>query len=174
MSSNQKIRNVTSLSTVTALEDRLQDCVGSKGYVTVIRALVATGDPAAIRVLASLLDSVGPIAEEAIAGLLRFGDPVIPAMRECVDSSDCDMIQHGHHVLAALGDEGSKQWLRDRQEIQSPPKAGARRAFRALVNAKIERRGPGHPREASAHHGSREPRVGIAQMFAFASPGRVP
>jgi len=107
MNSNQK------LSTVTALKRRLHHCDGSEDYVAVIRALVATRDPAAIRVLASLLDSTGPIAIESIAGLLTFGEAVIPAMRKCVDSLDYDMIRHGHFVLAALGDEASKQWLRE-------------------------------------------------------------
>jgi hypothetical protein len=102
------------LSPVAALEERLLDCVGSEDYVAVIRELVATRDPEAIRVLASLLDSVGgPIIEESIAGLLTFGEAVVPAMRECVDSLDYDMIRHGHHVLAELGDEASRQWLRD-------------------------------------------------------------
>jgi hypothetical protein len=64
-------------------------------------------------VLASLLDSTGPIAEESIAGLITFGEAAIPAMRECIDSLDYEMIRHGHRVLAALGDEASKQWLRD-------------------------------------------------------------
>jgi hypothetical protein len=138
MSSNQNRRNVTSasvlstlsvdflhfldsldasdapVSPVAALEERLLRCIGSEDYVAVIRALVATRDPEAIRVLASLLDSTGgPIVEESIAGLLTFGEAVIPAMRECVDSLDYDRIRHGHHVLAALGDEASKQWLRD-------------------------------------------------------------
>lgn len=113
MSSNQNIHNVTSVSCVAVLEHRLPDCIGSEDYVTVIRALVATGDRTAIPVLASLLDSVGPIAEEAMAGLLTFGEAAIPAMRECVDSLDYDMIRHGHLVLAALGDDASKQWLRD-------------------------------------------------------------
>jgi len=111
MSSNQDSPNLS--APISSLEDRLLDCVGSEDYVAVIRALVATRDPAAIRVLASLLDSVGPIAKEAIAGLLTFGDAVIPAMRECADSLDYDMIRHGHEVLAELGDEASKQWLKD-------------------------------------------------------------
>jgi hypothetical protein len=121
MSSSQNVRNVTSISTsistpvsgVAALAQALVDCVGSEDYVAVIRALVATGDRAAIHVLASLLDSVGPIAKEAMAGLLTFGAAATPAMRECVESLDYDMIRHGHRVLAALGDEASKQWLRD-------------------------------------------------------------
>jgi hypothetical protein len=113
MNSNQDPSNLASLSLISSLEDRLLDCIGSEDYVAVIRALVATRDPAAIRVLASLLDSVGPIAEEAIAGLLTFGDAVIPAMRECTDSLDYDMIRHGHQVLATLGDTASVQWLRD-------------------------------------------------------------
>jgi hypothetical protein len=100
-------------SSVSALEGRLLDCVGSEDYVAVIRELAATRDPAAIRVLASLLDSVGPIAQEAIVSLLTFGEAVIPAMRACVDSLDYDMIRHGHEVLAALGDAASKRWLRE-------------------------------------------------------------
>ena len=113
MSSNHDNRNFTSISTVAKLERRLQYCRFSEDYVVVIRALVATGDRGAIRVLASLLDSTGPIAEESIAGLLAFGEASIPAMRECVDSLDYEMIRHGHRVLAGLGDEASQQWLRD-------------------------------------------------------------
>jgi hypothetical protein len=113
MNSNQVSPNLASLSQISSLEDRLLDCIGSEDHVAVIRALVATRDPAAIRVLASLLDSVGPIGEEAIAGLLTFGDEAIPAMRECVDSLDYDMIRHGHQGLATLGDAASVQWLRD-------------------------------------------------------------
>jgi hypothetical protein len=121
MSSNRNLSEVTTASSastpsdaaVAVLEGRLLDCVGSEDYLAVIRALVATRAPAAIRVLASLLDSVGPIAEESIAGLLTFGESVVPAMRECVDSLDYDMIRHGHQVLAALGDGASKQWLID-------------------------------------------------------------
>ncbi len=116
MKPNQNISTVS--SDVAVLEDRLLDCIGSEDYVAVIRALVETRDRAAIRVLASLLDSVGgPIIEESFAGLLTFGEAVIPAMRECTDSLDYDMIRHGHQVLAALGDAVSKQWLRaDRAE----------------------------------------------------------
>jgi hypothetical protein len=113
MNSNQHTGNVSSISTVATLERQLFDCRFSDDYVEVIRALVATGDRAAIRVLASLLDSTGPIAEESIAGLIAFGEAAIPAMRKCIDSLDYEMIRHGHRVLAALGDEGSKQWLRD-------------------------------------------------------------
>jgi hypothetical protein len=99
-------------TTVAALERRLEDCIGSEDYVAVIRALVATRDPAAIRVLASLLDSTGPIAEEAIAGLITFGEAVVPAMRRCTDADDYDTIRHGRRVLAALGDAPSEEWLR--------------------------------------------------------------
>ena len=113
MNSNQNTGNVSSLSTVATLESQLLDCRFSDDYVEVIHALVATGDRAAIRVLASLLDSTGPIAEESIAGLITFGEAAIPAMRECTDSLDYEMIRHGHRVLAELGDEASKQWLRD-------------------------------------------------------------
>jgi hypothetical protein len=113
MSSNQNLADVRSLSAVAALVQRLHECVGSEDYVAVIRALVAMGDPTAIGVLASLRDSVGPIAEESVAGLLTFGEAAIPAMRPCVDSLDYEMIRHGHRVLSALGDEASAKWLRD-------------------------------------------------------------
>ncbi len=113
MNSNQNTRNVTSISTVATLKRRLRDCISTDDYVEVIHALVGTGDRAAIRVLASLLDSSGPIGEESIAGLITFGEAAIPAMRKCIDSLDYEMIRHGHRVLAALGDEASKQWLRD-------------------------------------------------------------
>jgi hypothetical protein len=116
-SSNNSSSNVVlPVPAVVVLEQRLDSCRFSDDYVAVIRALVATRDPAAIRVLASLLDSTGPIAEESIAGLITFGEAVVPAMRECVDSDDYEMIRHGHRVLAALGDDASTQWLRDDDE----------------------------------------------------------
>jgi hypothetical protein len=123
MSSNKNPSNVVSLAshssrfarsaagTVAALRDRLDDCDGSEDYVAVIRALAATRDPAAIDVLASLLDSTGPIAEQSIVSLLTFGEAAVPAMRKCVDSLDYEMIHHGHRVLAALGNEASAEWL---------------------------------------------------------------
>jgi hypothetical protein len=116
LSSHSSLSNRSARSaagTVAALKARLDDCDGSEDYVTVIRALVATRHPDAIGVLASLLDSTGPIAEESIVSLLTFGEAAIPAMRKCVDSLDYEMIRHGHRVLAALGDEASAQWLRD-------------------------------------------------------------
>jgi hypothetical protein len=122
MSTNQNNRRNSDVtftaraSDVAALERRLHECRGSDDYVAVIHALVATRHPAAIRVLASLLDSTGPIAEEAIVSLVTFGEAAIPAMRECADSLDYEMIRHAHRVLAALGDETSKQWLRDDDE----------------------------------------------------------
>jgi hypothetical protein len=73
MTTHQNTRNARPLCTVPALERRLHHCVGSEDYVLVIRALAATQHRSAIRVLASLLDSVGPIAEAAIAALLTFG-----------------------------------------------------------------------------------------------------
>lgn len=113
MNSNHKNQTVTSPSQVAELADSMLDCDGSDDYVAVIRALVATRDPAAVDVLASLLDSTGPIAEESIAGLLMFGEAAVRAMRKCIDSLDYDMIRHGHRVLAELGDEASLQWLGD-------------------------------------------------------------
>ena len=132
MDSNQKLSTVTSASAVVALKRRLRDCEGSEEYVAVIRALVATRDPAAIRVLASLLDSNGPIATESIAGLLTFGEAVVPAMRKCIDSLDYDMIRHGHQVLARLGDAASEQWLLD-DRAECVAAYRERRAFREVA-----------------------------------------
>jgi hypothetical protein len=81
MNSNQNPPTVTFISLVAALEDRLQDCIGSEDYVVVIRALVATGDPAAIRVLAALGDDASKQwlrdddAERIAAYLERRGSP---------------------------------------------------------------------------------------------------
>jgi hypothetical protein len=112
MSSSHSSAPVVSISPVARLARRLDLCGGSDEYVAVIHALVATRDPQAIRVLASLLDGTGPIAEEAITGLLAFGKAVVPAMRRCADSDDYDMIRHARRVLAALGDAESVEWMR--------------------------------------------------------------
>ena len=86
--------------------------------MAVIRALVATRDVAAIGALASLLDSVGPIAEESIVGLRTFGEAAIPAMRECIDSLDSTMIQNAHRVLATLERRASRRRLRDDEHVE--------------------------------------------------------
>jgi hypothetical protein len=99
--SNRSARSAT--GTVAALKARLHYCDGSEDYVFVILTLVATRHPDAIGILALLLDSTGPIAEESIAGLITFGEAAIPAMRECLDSLDGDIVRHGRRVLAALG-----------------------------------------------------------------------
>jgi hypothetical protein len=114
MSSNQNKNNVRHVTPVAALEGRLRHCRFSEQYVKVIRALVATGEQDAVRVLASLLDSTGPIAEESIAGLVQLAEAgleVLPAMSRCVDTEDYELMRHAHRVLAALGRETSAQWL---------------------------------------------------------------
>jgi hypothetical protein len=107
---------VTAAPSIAALERRLRRCSYSEQYVEVIRAIVATRCERAVSVLARLLDSTGPIAEESIAGLVSLakgaGLDVRPAMLRCTDSDDYEMIRHGHRVLAALGDEASRAWLR--------------------------------------------------------------
>ena len=108
--------NVRSICSVASLERRLDECVGSQDYVEVIHALVLTRRQGAVRVLATLLDSTGPIAEESIAGLValaREGLDVVPAMRRCADSDDYEMIRHAHRVLRELGDAASAKWLRE-------------------------------------------------------------
>jgi hypothetical protein len=124
MHSNQNNTSIRFLSNVSALEARLDDCIGSQDYVDVIRALVATGDQRAVHVLASLLDSTGPIAEESIAGLVKLaeaGCDVVSAMRACTDSDDYEMIRHAHRVLVAVGNQASKQWLKadDEERIEA-------------------------------------------------------
>lgn len=114
---NNNRRNVSARASVSALASRLRhldrSTAGSDAYVAVVRALVATRDPAAVPVLASLLDSTGPIAAESIAGLIAFGVAAIPAMRACTESLDYETIRHAHRVLAELGDDASRKWLRD-------------------------------------------------------------
>lgn len=114
-SSKRALATVTAISSVTALKRRLDACAYSEQYVDVIHALVATRDERAVRILAGLLDSTGPIAEESIAGLVKLaqeeGFDVGPAMRTCAGSDDYEMIRHAHRVLAKLGDEASRAWL---------------------------------------------------------------
>src|SRR5258708_25341052 len=100
MNSNQNPRNGASISTVATLKRRLRDCISTDDYVEVIHALVGTGDRAAIRVLASLLDSSGPIGEESIAGLITFREAAVPAMRKCTDSLHYEMIRPAHRAPA--------------------------------------------------------------------------
>jgi hypothetical protein len=125
MSSNHSTKAAfRCITSVARLERRLDDCIGSEDYVVVIRALVATRKPAAVRVLASLLDSTGPIAEESIAGLVHLGETlanVVPAMQACTDSDDYETIRHAHRVLAALGHGSSQAWIDadDRERIEA-------------------------------------------------------
>ena len=124
MKTNQS-SNVTFITSVARLEARLDFCGGSEEYVEVIHALVATGKKGAVRVLASLLDSTGPIAEESIKGLITLatdaGLDVAPAMKKCTGSDDYEMIRHAHRVLIALGSEESREWLRadDAERIEA-------------------------------------------------------
>jgi hypothetical protein len=122
---NSKPATVTPLSSVSALKRRLEACDFSEQYVEVIRALVATRSERAVRILAGLLDSTGPIAEESIAGLVKLareqGFDVGPAMRLCARSDDYEKIRHAHRVMAELGDEASRAWLRadDAERIEA-------------------------------------------------------
>jgi hypothetical protein len=83
----------------------LDRCTTSTEYVVVIRKIARTQDPDAIAILASLLDSPGPVGAAAVRGLLSFGQFAESAMRRCVaESMDEDQIRNAHRVLAALGD----------------------------------------------------------------------
>jgi HEAT repeat protein len=103
--------NVRSISSVAVLARRLDECGGSDDYVAVIHALEATGDPRAVRVLAGLLDSTGPIAEASIAALVSFGEVAVPALVACTECDDYETIRHAHRALAALGHGASTAWL---------------------------------------------------------------
>ena len=106
---------------VATFEAALEKCGGSEDYVKVIREIVEARPRGSVRVLAGLLDSTGPIAEESIRGLVTLAREggaeadrdVVSAMKECADSEDYDMIRHAHRVLGELGHRESKAWLRE-------------------------------------------------------------
>lgn len=88
----------------------LDRCDTSTEYVDVIRRIERTGDPDAIAILASLLDSPGPVGAAAVRGLMSFGQLAESEMRRCLRlSMDEDQIRNAHRVLAALGDRYSKR-----------------------------------------------------------------
>jgi hypothetical protein len=86
--------------TLKKLHDRLEnDCVGSEDYVRCIGRIARTRSVDAIPILASLLDSPGPIGAAAIEALVGLGDAVIAEMKRCADSLDSDMVAQAHEVL---------------------------------------------------------------------------
>jgi len=92
------------------LAERLEDCTTSTEYVRLIRRITRTQDPDAIVVLASLLDTPGPVGAAAVRGLVSFGQLAESEMRRCVATGvDEDMIRNAHRVLAALGDTFSQR-----------------------------------------------------------------
>ena len=98
---------------LASLERALDGCLTSTEYVVVIRKITRTRDPGAIAVLASLLDSPGPIGAAAVRGLKSFGPLAETEMRRCVaQSMDEDQIRNAHRVLAALGDAYSRRAVR--------------------------------------------------------------
>jgi hypothetical protein len=95
------------------LKRALDDCTTSTEYLDVIHAITRTQDPDAIEILASLLDSPGPVGAAAVEGLISFGQLAESAMRRCVARSmDEDQIRNAHRVLAALGDGYSRRAVR--------------------------------------------------------------
>jgi HEAT repeat protein len=97
-------------SNLQKLADRLEDCITSTEYVRAIRRITRTQDPDAIAILASLLDTPGPVGAAAVRGLIAFGQFAEREMRRCVaEGVDEDAIRNAHRVLAALGDRGSKR-----------------------------------------------------------------
>jgi hypothetical protein len=87
------------------LAESLEDCTTSTEYVRVIRRITRTQDPDAIVILASVLDTPGPVGAAAVRGLMAFGQLAESEMRRCVATGvDEDAIRNAHRVLAALGD----------------------------------------------------------------------
>ena len=66
----------------------LDRCTTSTEYVDVIRKITRTQDPDAIEVLASLLDSPGPVGAAAVRGLISFGQFAEGEMRRCLAQLD--------------------------------------------------------------------------------------
>jgi hypothetical protein len=92
------------------LAESLEDCTTSTEYVRVIRRITRTQDPDAIVILASVLDTPGPVGVAAVRGLMAFGQLAMSEMRRCVATGvDEDAIRNAHRVLAALGDRASKR-----------------------------------------------------------------
>jgi hypothetical protein len=96
-------------SNLKKLADCLEDCTTSTQYIRVIRQITRTQHPDAIAILASLLDSPGPVGAAAVKGLISFGQLAEAEMRRCLDAMDEDMIRNAHRVLAALGDAYSQR-----------------------------------------------------------------
>jgi HEAT repeat protein len=112
----------------------LDRCDTSTEYVDVIRRIARTRDLDAIAILASLLDSPGPVGAAAVRGLISFGQFAEGEMRRCLAlSMDEDQIRNAHRVLAALGDRYSKRavnaycWadLEEEDEAAAKKKAAA-------------------------------------------------
>jgi hypothetical protein len=118
----------TPVLSVRTLSRLIDDAMDNTAILPLIAQLAGTRKLAAIAVLASLLDSAGSVGDAAVHALIGFGDAVIPAMRECLDAMDEDMIRNAHRVLAALGDVDSARaqyahcW--DDLETGHAPRAG--------------------------------------------------
>jgi HEAT repeat protein len=91
-------------SSIRTLSARLADTFDNAKLLRIIDALAETRDPAAVPVLATVLDTPGPVGRAAVQALIRFGDAAVPTMRECLEAMDEDTIRNAHRVLAALGD----------------------------------------------------------------------
>jgi hypothetical protein len=96
--------------TLRSLRRALDRCDTSTDYVFAIRKIARTQDPDAIVLLASLMDSPGPVGAAAVRGLVSFGHRAEPETRRCLARSmDEDQIRNAHRVLAKLGDRASKR-----------------------------------------------------------------
>jgi hypothetical protein len=96
--------------TVKVLRRRLDRSVSSEDCVRTVRALARTADPAAVPVLASLLECPGAVGRAAVQALLTFPRAVVePAMRECLEALEEEIVRNAYRVLAAFGDVRSRR-----------------------------------------------------------------
>lgn len=93
--------------TLHTLASRLNRVTESEKGLVLIGQIVATGDKAAIDILARHLDNPGVLGRAATQALIGFGKAAEPAMRKLLSALDEHTIRNAHRVLAALGDAHS-------------------------------------------------------------------
>jgi hypothetical protein len=93
--------------TLQTLAARLNRVTESEKGLALIGQIVATGDLAAIDILARHLDNPGVLGRAATQALIGFGRAAEPAMRKLLSLLDEHTIRNAHRVLATLGDTSS-------------------------------------------------------------------
>ncbi|HEY8090180.1 MAG TPA: hypothetical protein VIF09_20105 [Polyangiaceae bacterium] len=85
------------------LADKLDDCIGSEDSIAVIRRITRWGGLEAIEILASLLDSPGPIGRAAESGLVKFGADALPVLFRVLDETiDADEEMHAESAVRRI------------------------------------------------------------------------